>query len=237
MTYETLISSISFSNEKEKDSFASYYPIRGLGVYCDTLRTLEAIIIERPIPYSLFSGLIRYDKQLRDTIYQYVAALEEYWRNHLCYLCEYRGTTAFYKVDNKNEQDFTRLIGDEYFGWNLYRNPTFDFGSMLRLYRKFDFAFPKADACDRSQISQIKDLRNLVMHHRMLTVNQSESKSTRESVINYRNKIETLIKGLIKLLPNQYQTGLKKDLLKCNHDKKNNTIKSPHLNFDNLGEE
>jgi hypothetical protein len=235
MTSEQIKARISFANDKEQAEFDQYFPIRGLGVYQDTLRVLETLMEVRPISFVIFSGLIRYDKQLRDVIYKYVAALEEFWRNYLCTKCEYLGDEIFNKVNKKNESDFITLPPDKDYGWKLYRNPVLDLGSLLHIYTSLDLMLPTGVDPNSVTIKQIKELRNIIMHHRMVTVDQSISCPSKKSIDEYTMKISASIESLTHTLPENYRLGFQKELYQCNYDKRNGNQKSPYINFDKYG--
>lgn len=234
---ETLKDQIVFSSDKEKTDFDRYFDIRGYGVYSDTIRTLKIITKADNVTFFDFSGLIRYDKSLRDTTYKYLAALEEYWRNYFFSRFDAPSTE-----ENKDSSkrirniDLHPLCPDEEYGWNLYRRHSLTLGDLEALYKRANLPLPMDDDEERTLEKRVKELRNLVMHHRMMTVDQTEENPTAESIEMYKKTIRTLIQALVHALPENYRVGFFEDLVQCNFDKRMNRKKSEYINFDDIKE-
>lgn len=67
---------MTFQNQEEKDDFEKYRRLKGDDLYYQIYR----ILLEKTdrVRYVTVRAYIRYDKNLRDMLYVYLAALEEY---------------------------------------------------------------------------------------------------------------------------------------------------------------
>ena len=74
-----MFAQLTFTNEKEKQEFKKYLSLKGKYLY----KQVYDILLEKnkgTVSYQELSSLIRYDKNLRDTLYIYLATCEEYLR-------------------------------------------------------------------------------------------------------------------------------------------------------------
>lgn len=236
VTIDDVFRKLIFESEEERRQYKKYSSIRGTGVYSDTLKTLQILTHSDRVNYSDFMGLIRYDKNIRDHVYTYLAALEEYWRNHLCTMVD------IYDFDNKTKitkyqfgVDFGYLPSNQSYGENLYRRRTLSLGELMHLYKTANIPLPLLCNDPESIIEQVVSLRNLTMHHRMLTIDQTVSAPTEQSIRSHKEKVSKGLDALITALPKEYRDGFLHNLAKSNVDKQKERKKSILLNYDEVG--
>jgi hypothetical protein len=236
MTIDEVYRHLIFESEEERKQYKKYVSIRGIGVYSDTLKTLQILTRSNQVNFYDFMGLIRYDKNIRDHVYTYIAALEEYWRNRLCTQVD------IYDFDKKTQiakyqfgVDFGRLSSNQSYGENLYRRKTLSLGELMHLYKTAQIPLPFLCKDSNSIIEQIVSLRNLTMHHRMLTIDQTVSVPTEQSIQSHKEKVSQGLDALITALPKEYREGFLHDLAKSNIDKQKKRKKSIFLNYDEVG--
>lgn len=209
---------IIFDNEEEKFTYLKYYESRGLGVYTDALNALRKYTGIDKIHFIDFMGFIRYDKRLRDVLYTMLATLEEYLKNYLFGIIDYFGDKQFIRVTKKNIDKF-KLISRTDFGWNIYRNPRLDFGSIVFLYDHFKITPPVQSNNIIEDLKNINFLRNQVMHHRMLLVNQQNGFLNKHNIDKRVRIIKKCIISAYNMLQPDYNKGLISDINKANLDK------------------
>jgi hypothetical protein len=224
---------ICFSNDFEKVKYMEYISSRGRGVFEDSLNALLKYTGESVIDYYDFMGFIRYDKCLRDVLYKMLGALEEFLKNTLYKLIDYNGEKPFRKVTSKNIMLFTR-IGSKEYGWKLYRNPRLEFGSLVYLYKHFQFTPPCNSFDFFCDLDNVNLLRNLVMHHKMLLIDQSKSNIEKGDITERVLQIRNCIISVYNLLQPDYNKGLISAVNKANYDYENKCIKSRFIYIERL---
>ena len=74
---------LTFASPREKEDFEKYKKLKGVYLH----KQVYDILLEAnggKVTYHELSSIIRYDKNLRDTLYIYLATAEEYLRALLC---------------------------------------------------------------------------------------------------------------------------------------------------------
>lgn len=208
---------IMFSKNQEKLDYEKYRAVRGNGAY----QLIEDVLIilsqNNMIPYETFSGLMRYDKRLRDLLYTYLGTFEEYLRNLVFNSVEYKGNKIITKINKKNFDSFD--AGNTY-DMNFYKHACFDFGSLITIVEMFyaHLGFDPMDTVYKVQLKNIQKLRNLVMHHSFILINPLSCDSI-EKIEQHKDKIKVWIDALHDSLPSEWQLGFKKEFndlnIKC----------------------
>jgi len=224
---------IVFSQECDKDNYDFYIKSRGIGVYEDALRALLLYTDKCSIEYYDFMGFIRYDKSLRDILYKMLAVLEEFLKDNIFKKVEYIKNHSFKKISKDNIDKF-QMISDENYGWTLYRNLTLDFGSLLYLYDHFRIILPSKSKDFVGDLKNIKSLRNLVMHHHMLLIDQSKPALNKYDIDQRVKELTQQIISLYNILQPDYDKGLITGINKANYDKDNDCIKSKYIYIEKL---
>ena len=222
-----------FNDDFEKVEYNEYIVSRGTGVYQDSLNALLIYTGEISINYMDFMGFIRYDKNLRDILYKMLAVLEEFLKDTLYRLINYTGDKPFGRVTNKNIHLFQKISTKDY-GWKTYRNPRLEYGSLVFLYKHFHLSTPSNSIDFFADLDNVNYLRNLVMHHKMLLLDQTKYKFSKNDIINRLSLIKASIKSLYNLLPSNYNKGLISAINKANYDQKSKCIKSKFIYIEKL---
>ena len=193
--------------EKESAEFEKYKVLKGEYLY----KQVSDILFEldgKPVSYSDVSSIIRYDKNLRDTLFIYLATFEELLRAELFRKYDvdsadhiYRFSAGCDKLKNdikiKNSSDSSNL----YFCFELELGPMIELLDHLGIY--------SSEAI--SEFKEIKVLRNHVMHHNVLTIGRAKN------ISDFRDNFALLQRQICMLkdnLPNEYQLGFIDDINK-----------------------
>jgi len=170
---------IIFETEDEKITFLNYIVLKGLPQHKRIIDILEKD--NTPLKYSIISGLYKYDKRIRDDLYIYLSALEEYMRAYLCN----SNTVDLHAVENMT---FGQLI--------IFAKRKLDILSLRYLFEFDDENILNAN------LDAVKELRNAVNHHRFLYTHPlKECSIARET----RNSLSQNILNLMYLLPKEFR--------------------------------
>ena len=155
----------------------------------------------KEIKYKQFSNLIRYDKGIRDKLYIYLAAAEEYLRNIIFEELEIDNRPQDSTKIKLNISDLrTRTVEERNEESNLYYYSyakNFDFGLIEKVFQKFKLA--EKYGLIQSDIKEVRKLlRNKVMHHSMLLLSCFTDRQDIEKEIK---TLEKGVEALYRLLP------------------------------------
>lgn len=195
--------------ESEQKDFEKYAKIKGVYLHKQVYDVLLSYNSEQ-VSYSELSSVIRYDKNLRDKLYIYLATFEERLRAELFSKYDIESAEHTYKrMQGLNKlKDNIRENKDMYFS-NLYSCYELELGFTIEL-----FEFLKLrDENTIKELKQIKDLRNCVMHHNVLVLGKATNKEEAEENLNTLRKQIAL---LSKYLPNDYHSGFQRDINNLN---------------------
>ncbi|MDE5562521.1 MAG: hypothetical protein K2J01_03115 [Clostridiales bacterium] len=184
-------------------NFQDYLNSRGLYLYrqvYDAFNNWNGGVDE--ITYKQFSSLIRYDKSIRDKLYIYLAASEEYLRNIIFEELEtdrspVDTTNEMFNLNDLRVKTREEIWKDSKLYYYSYAK-NFDFGLIVQIFEKFALA-PKYGLI-QSDITAVRVLRNKVMHHNMLLLSCFTKKSDIEKAIA---EVESGIEALYRILPTQ----------------------------------
>ena len=216
---------LTFNNEKEKTEFKKYTSLKGIYLYKQVYDILLELSNNTSVKYKELSSIIRYDKNLRDTTYKYLATVEEYLR---ALLCE--------KFDvNEEEKNFEKHCGAR-LKEALFAK-TDSSTSNLYLKLKPDFS-ALMDVCidkkliniSSSQKKHIKELRNHTMHHNLLLLGNA---TNGKALLDNFNVLEKQLNDFIEVLPVEYKTGFLSDIKKLNGSSERPFLRKFYLEVDN----
>lgn len=197
---------MTFQNQDEKDDFEKYRCLKGDDLYYQIYRILLEKSAE--VRYVQIRAYIRYDKNLRDKLYIYLATLEEYCKAQLL---------RFYDVKTSKKYErhcYDKLIADlvkkESDVSTLYYGLQPDFGDLMRVCQ-VKSVYEINDDVQK----HIKDLRNKTMHHSILLF--GNSKTERELSDNFE-VLEKRLNALSVALPQEYRSGFLPDIKRLNEN-------------------
>ena len=195
---------IVFNNENEKAEFEKYVKLKGRDLYFQIYNILTEN--ESKIYYYMLSSFIRYDKNLRDKLYIYMATLEEYLR---AMLLEKYDVSEQKKYKNHcynalNESLIPRVSEQS----KLYYGLQPDFGDLMHICETKGVYIISA-----SEQKTIKKLRNKTMHHALILF--GASKNQNELTSNF-DVLETQINAFYNALPNDSRSGFINDIVNLN---------------------
>ena len=199
--------------EKESAEFEKYKALKGEYLY----KQVSDILFEldgKPVSYSDVSSIIRYDKNLRNTLFIYLATFEELLRAELFRKYDvdsadhiYRFSEGCKKLKNDIRSNNSSDSSNLYFCFELELGPMIELLDHLEIY--------SSEAI--SEFKEIKALRNHVMHHIVLTLGRAKT------VSDFRDNFASLQRQICMLkdnLPNEYQSGFVNDIsiLSCDRE-------------------
>ncbi len=197
MEFEKFINKLT---GEDLDNFNQYKDIRGVQTYRIIFETLNKK--NNTVRYEDVNSLVRYDKALKDVIYTYLGTLEDYIKNHIL------TSFDFSSNENLDKEHYTYIKGlpkcekkNVGFGeiTELYKRYALLFSEMIEFLKEYD-----KDFCDLKNLENVRQLRNLVMHHLPLLFGFN-SDSPRLITL-------TGVHSLINLLPERYKNGIKKNI-------------------------
>ena len=205
---------LEFKNEKERKSFEKFKLIKGEYLHKQIYNVLLELHNNEKVTYYELSSYVRFDKNLRDLLYKYLATFEENIKANLCRKYDVN-QFKIYKKENYKDlfNDLIENNGKE--ESNLY------FGLKLELFQLLDIYEKKFDVTEivKKQLESVRMLRNDVMHHSLLLFGNSKNLEETNENIFYLSK---QLNALYLLLPKEYRVGFEKDINLLNYDEEHN---------------
>lgn len=193
----------------EMRDFEKYIEIKGVYLHkqiYDILTTYDS----NSITYYELSSIIRYDKNLRNTLYKYLATFEEYLRVNLFAKYDvatkehiYKGCNGLKKLKSDIQPKTDNTVSNLYFCFQLELGYTIELFEHINMYNDSTLI----------DLKQLKELRNQVMHHNVLVLGQSTNKEQAEENLQTLKKRIAL---LCKYLPEEYHNGFQTSIENLN---------------------
>ena len=204
MTKEEFLAKIVFNNDEERDDALFYIKVKGLYLHVLILNYLSKGNEGTTITWKQISNELRLDKGLRDTLYIYLATLEEYIRAYISNKYENDIVQSFWVIGCKRND----IKGNIEKGMPLFEVlQNTDLGTIIEQVK----ALPQEDRSELfglvgtdENLSAVKELRNCVGHHKFLKT----YKFKKCNVGGYQSSsLKNNIKNLRQLLPEEYRYG------------------------------
>lgn len=190
--------------------FMKYINSKGLYLHKQVYDILLDINDNNTVLYEELSSIIRYDKNLRDKLYVYLATFEENLKAVL--LEEYDvNEEKEYRYANKLIEDIKPRTTREYS--NLYYGLEMDLGNLIEVVKQIKLF----DEPYLNRLENIRILRNKVMHHSILLLAKAK---TKEEAFSSIDTLATRIEDLYYCLLDDYKAGFEKDINNLNYDEK-----------------
>ena len=199
---------MSFATLNEREEFEKYKKLKGVYLYKQVYDILLDANGGDEVTYYETSSVIRYDKNLRDMLYIYLATVEEYLRALLCDKCDVSEECKPFKrhqVADLKKELFEKCESETS---NLYFKLELDFSVLMGVC--FEKGLVIADEQTRNQIN---DLRNRTMHHSLLLFGKAKKVSDLES---HFASLERKLNALVQILPDEYKSGFATSIRKLN---------------------
>ena len=200
---------LTFASPAEKEDFKKYKKLKGVYLH----KQIYDILLEanggETVTYAELSSIIRYDKNLRDTLYIYLATIEEQLRVLLLNNFDLKPNTPKFKQRPSAETLCDALVPKQYSeSSELYFKLKVDFKVLM------ETCVAKSVASISDYVmSLVKELRNDVMHHHLLIFGGAHNlKEAKDNFAAFERKID----ALITLLPTEYTRGFQDDITKLN---------------------
>ncbi len=194
---------------KERAEFEKYKKLKGVYLHKQVYDILLEANGGENVTYYELSSIIRYDKKLRDTLYIYLATIEENLRVLLLDNFDLKPNTPKFKQRPSTQTLCDALIPKQYLeSSELYFKLKADFKVLMETC-----VAKKVVSISHDVMSLVKELRNDVMHHHLLIFGGAHNlKEAKDNFAAFERKIE----ALITLLPIEYARGFKNDITKLN---------------------
>lgn len=214
ITFDEFINNLS---KEDKQNFSDYSKMRGVQQYRIIFETLKKT--DPNVEYKDVNAFIKYDKSIKDVLFTFLGALEEYIRNDIVLRFDFKNKSKNLKEyhDIKELPKCIEKVQKKDEITAFYKYFSLNFGDLISFIEKYS-----KDKYDTKSLKKIVKLRNKVMHHKLLLFDCNFS-STKTNTENW-------IFELIKQLPNDYPQYLADELNKKTEKTKSN-IKKSYLNF------
>ena len=201
-----MLGEMIFQSHEEKNNFEKYRQLKGDDLYVQIFRILSEKTPK--VKYVTVRAYIRYDKNLRDMLYIYLATLEEYCKARLLHSFDVCVPKKYqwhcYKELMKN------LVPRENEQSTLYYGFQPDFGDLMHICSEKEVY--KIESSDQKAI---KILRNQTMHHAMILFGNAK---TEVELLEHFNTLEKQLNALVNALPREYRNGFLADIVKLNEN-------------------
>ena len=200
---------LTFASPKEKEDFEKYKKLKGVYLHKQVYDILLEANDGENVTYYELSSIIRYDKNLRDTLYIYLATIEENLRVLLLDNFDLKPNTPKFKQRPSTQTLCEALIPKQDCEVSeLYFKLQTDFKVLMETCTKKSLISISDEA-----MSLVKLLRNDVMHHHLLIFGGAHNlKEAKDNFASFERKID----ALITLLPTEYVIGFRDDITKLN---------------------
>ena len=200
---------LTFASPKEKEDFEKYKKLKGVYLHKQVYDILLEANGGETVTYAELSSIIRYDKNLRDTLYIYLATVEEQLRVLLLDNFDLKPNTPKFKQRPSTQTLCDALVPKQYLeSSELYFKLKADFRVLMETCAKKSLI-----SISDEVMSLVKLLRNDVMHHHLLIFGGAHNlKEAKDNFASFERKID----ALITLLPTEYVIGFRDDITKLN---------------------
>jgi hypothetical protein len=201
---------LTFASPKEKEEFEKYIRLKGVYLHKQVYDILLEANGGGEVTYYELSSLIRYDKNLRDMLYKYLAMAEEHLRALLCDKYDVSKGNAIFKGHcyNSLNQELVEKDDSNSHTSYLYFLLEPDFADLMRICIEKNLI-----TLSGPEKKQIKELRNKTMHHSLLLLGKAASLS---DLYSYFEAFEEKINALMQILPEKYRAGFVTSIKKIN---------------------
>lgn len=204
MTKEEFLAKIVFNNDEERDDALFYIKVKGLYLHVEIYEYLFKENNNQAITWKQISDELRLDKGLRDTLYIYLATLEEYIRAYISNKYEDDINQLFW-ISGKDRNDIKGNINK---GIPLFKVlQETDLGTLINQVNALPMDDIKelfGEAGTNDNLAAVKELRNCIGHHKFLKTYKFKE-CTVAGVKS--NTLINNIKNLRQLLPERYKYG------------------------------
>ena len=197
------------NEEKERAEFEKYKKLKGVYLHKQVYDILLEANGGENVTYCELSSIIRYDKNLRETLYIYLATVEERLRVLLLDNFDLKPNAPKFKQRPSTQTLCEALVPkQDCKSSELYFKLKADFKVLMETCVK-----KKVVSISDGVMSLVKQLRNDVMHHHLLLFGGAHNlKEAKDNFTSFERKID----ALITLLPTEYVIGFRDSVAKLN---------------------
>lgn len=221
ITKSKLMKKLIFSNAQEEERCSKYLDLKGVA-YHVVLINFIGLDDDGKIKYKTVSDLYKYDKRLRNRLYKFISAFEEQIR-------------AF--IANSHNHGLSTLKLGERIKTNIkngsniaFELEDLDFGQLIQIVEKFTDKdlkrmFPNSDQYVIQNLRAIKELRNLISHHRILLMYDDYETCYLNG--EKKNDLKSNIKNLVNMIDDYYKEFIVDSINEAINDKRDITFELP----------
>jgi len=210
-----------FSNTAEEKHCSKYLDLKGVA-YHVVLINFIGLDEDGRIKYKTISDLYKYDKRLRNRLYKFISAFEEQIRAFIANSFNHGLSTL------KLGENITNNLKN---GSNIaFELEDLDFGQLIQIVEKFTEKdlkrmFPKSDGYVIKNLRAIKEVRNVISHHRLLLLYDDYECCYIKGI--EKDDLTSNIKNLVNLIDNYYKEFLVETINDAINDKRDSTFSIP----------
>lgn len=217
----SLMKRMIFSSTTEEKHCSKYLDLKGVA-YHVVLINFIGLDEDGKIKYKTISDLYKYDKRLRNRLYKFISAFEEQIRAFIANSFNH-GLSTLKLGEN--------IINNLKNGSNIaFELEDLDFGQLIQIVEKFTEKdlkrmFPKSDGYVIKNLRAIKELRNVISHHRLLLLYDDYECCYINGI--EKDDLTSNIKNLVNLINDYYKEFLVETINDAINDKRDSTFIIP----------
>ena len=205
MNVEELFNRIDFKDDNERCEALFYVNMKGIYLHSLIVDYLSKDSNKTKVSWKQVSDELRNDKGLKDTLYIYLATLEEYIRAYISNKYQDITNQPFW-INGKGERNSIKdKIKEKIPLFEILQEV--DFGTLIKQVHNLPQSNIKelfGDVATDENLQAVKELRNCIGHHKFLKTYEFKMCTVNG---NKSNSLENNIKNLIQLLPERYRYG------------------------------
>lgn len=205
MNVEELFNRIDFKDNNERCEALFYVNMKGIYLHSLIVDYLLKDSNKTKVSWKQVSDELRNDKGLRDTLYIYLATLEEYIRAYISNKYQDITNQPFW-INGRGERNSIKdKINENIPLFEILQEV--DFGTLIKQVQNLPQSDIKelfGDVATDENLQAIKELRNCIGHHKFLKAYEFKVCTVDG---NKSNSLANNINNLIQLLPKRYRYG------------------------------
>jgi len=206
---QNVFDKMTFKDEYEIDAFSNYIGLKGIYLH----KQIYDLLIEElgECSYSLLSKILIYDKGLRNVLFKYLSALEEYLRSKLFDNFDYDFIIEDpfnHKISIKNLVSRKNSTSSNLYYITFSR--FFTFHTLIDVCYKVNLISEN----EKTKYEVVKKLRNRTMHHNILVTSfHTRLDDVEKNITNLEMELEVLY----RTLPEEFRYEYNKAINRCNN--------------------
>ena len=199
--------------EEDKERAIKYLKSKGVESHIAIMELLKPYYDNGKIDYELIASTYRYDKRIRNTLFKYLAYLEEYYRGLILdkYNSNFDKLKCINALKSKYEEHGDLRIALEEILFSELKN------QIVKIKEEYEdvYIFPSIKYMD-SNLNALVELRNAVMHNKLLILRRNFKECYPDFEKNSKSAtLSDNIRNLINYLPPHIREKCANDINDC----------------------